>query len=65
MSKLCLVRSDNNKYSVMSTVVGRTVDVFAYADRIVIKHNGTVVGEIHGRSRATTSSTMPATTLTC
>ena len=51
MSKLCLVRFDNNKYSVMSTVVGRTVDVFAYADRIVIKHNGTVVGE-HPRSFA-------------
>ena len=49
VSKLCLVRFDNNKYSVMSTVVGRTVDVFAYADRIVIKHNGTVVGE-HPRS---------------
>ena len=51
VSKLCLVRFDNNKYSVMSTVVGRTVDVFAYADRIVIKHNGTVVGE-HPRSFA-------------
>jgi hypothetical protein len=52
VSKLCLVRFDNNKYSVMSTMVGRTVDVFAYADRIVIKHNGTVVGE-HARRCAT------------
>jgi len=51
VSKLCLVRFDNNKYSVMSTVVGRPVDVFAYADRIVIKHNGTIVGE-HPRSFA-------------
>ena len=48
-----LVRFDNNKYSVMSTAVGRTVvDVYAYADRIVIKQNGTVVGE-HPRSFAT------------
>ena len=31
--------------------VGRTVDIFAYADRIVIKHDGTVVGE-HPRSFA-------------
>jgi transposase len=51
VSKTCLVRFDNNKYSVMSTAVGRTVDVFAYADRIVIKHDGTVVGE-HPRSFA-------------
>ena len=51
VSKLCLVRFDNNKYSVMSTAVGRPVDVYAYADRIVIKHNGTVVGE-HPRSFA-------------
>jgi transposase len=51
VSKTCLVRFDNNKYSVMSTAVGRPVDVFAYADRIVIKQNGTVVGE-HPRSFA-------------
>ena len=51
VSKTCLVRFDNNKYSVMSTAVGRPVDVYAYADRIVIKQNGTVVGE-HPRSFA-------------
>ena len=51
VSKTCLVRFDNNKYSVMSTAVGRPVDVFAYADRIVVKQNGTVVGE-HPRSFA-------------
>ena len=51
VSKTCLVRFDNNKYSVMSTAVGRTVDVYAYADRIVIKLDGTVVGE-HPRSFA-------------
>jgi transposase len=49
VSKTCLVRFDNNKYSVMSTAVGHPVDVYAYADRIVIKHNGTIVGE-HPRS---------------
>ncbi len=51
VSKTCLVRFDNNKYSVMATAVGRPVDVYAYADRIVIKQNGTVVGE-HPRSFA-------------
>ena len=45
VSKTCLVRFDNNKYSVMSKAVGRPVDVYAYADRIVIKQNGVVVGE--------------------
>jgi transposase len=51
VSKTCLVRFDNNKYSVMSTAVGRPVDVFAYADRIVVKQNGSIVGE-HPRSFA-------------
>jgi len=31
VSKTCLVRFDNNKYSVMSTAVGRPVDIHAYA----------------------------------
>ena len=51
VSKTCLVRFDNNKYSVMSTAVGRPVDVYAYADRIVVKQNGAIVGE-HPRSFA-------------
>jgi hypothetical protein len=45
VSKTCLVRFDNNKYSVVSTAVGRPVDVHAYADRIVIRQDGRVVGE--------------------
>jgi transposase len=45
VSKTCLVRFDNNKYSVMAKAVGRTVDVHAYADRIVIRQNGESVGE--------------------
>jgi hypothetical protein len=47
----------------MSTVVGRTVDVFAYADRIVIAH-GTVVGE-HPRSFARDHVEYNACHLTC
>jgi transposase len=45
VSKTCLVRFDNNKYSVASAAVGRPVDVHAYAERIVIKQDGRVVGE--------------------
>ena len=45
VSKTCLVRFDNNKYSVAASAVGRPVDVHAYADRIVIKQDGRVVGE--------------------
>jgi len=45
VSKTCLVRFDNNKYSVASKAVGRPVDIHAYADRIVIKQDGVVVAE--------------------
>ena len=45
VSKTCLVRFDNNKYSVMASAVGRPVEVHAYADRIVIRQDGEVVGE--------------------
>ena len=45
VSKTCLVRFDNNKYSVMAKAVGRPVDVQAYADRIVIRQDGEIVGE--------------------
>ena len=48
VSKTCLVRFDSNKYSVASRAVGRPVDIHAYADRIVIKQDGVVVGE-HAR----------------
>ena len=37
VSKTCTVRFDNNKYSVISTAVGRPVEVHAYAERIVIR----------------------------
>jgi transposase len=45
VSKTCTVRFDNNKYSVLSTAVGRPVEVHAYADRIVIRQDGVNVGE--------------------
>jgi hypothetical protein len=45
VSKTCLVRFDNNKYSVKGSAVGRPVEIQAYADRIVIRQDGIVVGE--------------------
>ena len=49
VSKTCTVRFDNNKYSVLATAVGRPVEVHAYAERIVIRQDGAVVGE-HARA---------------
>jgi len=45
VSKTCLVRFDNNKYSVVASAVGRPVEVHAYADRIVIRQDGRIVAE--------------------
>jgi transposase len=45
VSKTCLVRFDNNKYSVASHAVGRPVEIQAYADRIVVRQDGAIVGE--------------------
>ena len=44
VSKTCLVRFDNNKYSVSASAVGRPVEIHAYADRIVIRQDGRIVG---------------------
>src|SRR6201995_4930138 len=49
VSKTCLVRFDKNRYSVNASAVGRPVDIHAYADRVVIRQDGRVVGE-HRRS---------------
>ena len=49
VSKTCLVRFDNNKYSVAASAVGRPVEVRAYADRIELRQDGRLVGE-HRRS---------------
>ena len=46
VSKTCLVRFDNNKYSVAASAVGRPVEVHAYADRIVIRQDGRIVAPI-------------------
>jgi transposase len=43
-SKTCLVRFDNNKYSVLASAVGRPVEIRAYADRIELRQDGRVVG---------------------
>jgi transposase len=45
VSKTCLVRFDNNKYSVPAKTVGRPVEVYAYADRIVIRQDGETATE--------------------
>jgi len=45
VSKTCLVRFDNNRYSVAASAVGRPVEVRAYADRIELRQNGRLVGE--------------------
>jgi hypothetical protein len=48
VSKTCTVRFDNNKYSVLSSAVGRPGEIHTYADRIVIRQDGVLVGE-HAR----------------
>jgi hypothetical protein len=45
VSNACLVRFDNNKYSVMAKAVGHPVAVQAYADRIVIRQEKAIVAE--------------------
>ena len=51
VSKTCLVRFDNNKYSVSASAVGRPVEIHAYADRVAIRQDGRIVAE-HARSYA-------------
>jgi transposase len=48
VSNTALVSYDRNRYSVYASAAGRTVMVRAYADRLVIVHEGIVVGE-HSR----------------
>src|SRR5919199_6430926 len=45
VSKTCLVRFDNNRYSVTASAVGRPVEIRAYAERIELRQDGRVVGE--------------------
>jgi transposase len=44
-SKTCLVRFDRNRYSVKSSAAGKPVEVQAYGDRVVIRHQGQLVAE--------------------
>jgi hypothetical protein len=45
VSRTCLVRFDNNKYSVAASAIGRPVEIRAYADRIELRQDGRLVGE--------------------
>jgi hypothetical protein len=44
VSKTCLVRFDNNRYSVWAHAIGRPVEIRAYADRIELRQAGQPVG---------------------
>ncbi len=48
VSSTCLVRFDNNRYSVAASAIGRPVEVRAYAERVEIRQDGRVVAE-HAR----------------
>jgi len=48
VSKTCLVRFDSNKYSVAARAVSQPVEIQAYAERIIIRQDGAIVGE-HAR----------------
>lgn len=45
VSKTCLVRFDNNRYSVAACAVGRPVEIRAYADRVELRQDGRIVGD--------------------
>ena len=49
VSSTCLVRFDNNRYSVAASAIGRPVEVRAYAERVEIRQDGRVVA---GHDRA-------------
>ena len=45
VSKTCLVRFDNYKYSVNASAIARPVEIHAYANRIVIRQHRRIVAE--------------------
>jgi len=49
VSKTCLVRFDNNRYSVEARAVGRPVEIRAYAERVEFWQDGQIVGQ-HARA---------------
>jgi hypothetical protein len=65
VSKTCLVRFDNNKYSVQASAVGRPVEVRAYADRIELRQDGRVAASMPAPSAGAGPSTTPGTTSRC
>ncbi len=60
VSKTCLVRFDNNRYSVTASAVGRPVEVHAYAERVVIRQ-----ASMTAPSAAARPCTTPGTTCQC
>ena len=50
VSKTCLVRFDNNKYSVIASAVGRPVEIRAYAERIEIRSQSTPIESLSERT---------------
>jgi hypothetical protein len=65
VSKTCLVRFDNNKYSVTASAVGRPVEVQAYADRIVIRQMAASLPSIRAPSAAARRPTIPGIMCRC
>jgi Mu transposase-like protein len=56
VSETCLMRFDNNRYSVMANAVGRPVEIRAYADGIELRQNGGWSASILAPSVATRRS---------
>jgi hypothetical protein len=73
VSMTCLVRFDNNKYSISSRAVGRPVEIQAYADRVVIRQSlprrkprtGRSLANIAAVLAAARRSTTPGITCRC
>ena len=66
VSKTCLVRFDNNKYSVIASAIGRPVEVRAYAERIELRQGRPDRrSTIPARSVAMRASSTPGTTFRC
>ena len=63
--KTCLVRFDNNKYSVVSRAVGGPVEIQAYADHVVIRQDGVMSVSISAALAAARRSTILGITCRC
>ena len=65
VSKTCTVRFDNNKYSVLSTAVGRPVEIHAYADRSSSARTAWSSPSMPAPSGAARRSTIPGIMCRC